>query len=133
LIKDVNGWEQEYMDAVSRSKPQLPKLTQNIELGIKALAQRMKAGDQYPPEPVRSVEVALHEYLARLTKGTQFHYHGVIQFPLLNGELLDTQYVLTIMNGRLEINASQNVGIIYVPRRALSMSIYGMLKGINNK
>jgi hypothetical protein len=73
----------------------------------------MKAGDQYTPEPVRSVEVAFFQAnmniqmstagdtnlglfaKARLTTEKQIHYHGVIQFPLLNGELLDTQYVLT--------------------------------------
>jgi hypothetical protein len=40
-----------------------------------------------------------------IPKKIQFHYHGVITYPDPQQETLDTMYILTILNGRIEINA----------------------------
>jgi hypothetical protein len=67
-LADVKGWEEEYKEAVrvaiaaNNGKPTLPRLTEKMEMGIKAVTQRLPVGSLYPPESVRSAEIKFFEY-----------------------------------------------------------------------
>jgi hypothetical protein len=101
----VIGWQEEYTQALTEATKKnggtftLPSLSRKIELGIKHATQRMKAGDLYPPQPVRDAETTFFQQrlevlpstrvgdgnlgvftTKKVPRGTTFHYHGRIFF-----------------------------------------------------
>jgi hypothetical protein len=79
LVADeaVIGWQEEYTQALTEATKRnggtftLPSLSRKIELGIKHATQRMKAGDLYPPQPVRDAETTFFQQRLEVRPSTQ--------------------------------------------------------------
>jgi hypothetical protein len=105
-LDTVKGWEKEYTDAVylAQSQNGWEKLTNYMELGIKAATQRLKSGDLYPPEPVRSLEFGFFALaMERRMSAVGDFNAGLFSLVkernftiMMYAETLDTQNILAI-------------------------------------
>jgi inosine/xanthosine triphosphate pyrophosphatase family protein len=130
-FEDSKGWQEDYLALTAKAEKEnggqlsLPKLNRKIERGIKYETQRMTEGDEYPPEPVRSIENQFFAQVFEIKESkivgddnlglfakqkilpdTTFHYHGIVHFPTDDEHESETSHTLSIHNGRVHINAS---------------------------
>ena len=73
-LDSVEGWQNDYLELLQQAledaqgSPALPKLTTKIELGIKAVTQRMHEWEEYPPSPVREAEETFFKFHFKIMK-----------------------------------------------------------------